>query len=333
MNPGYLLFLAILVMSLGILPVFLAEGDKEEQRDREEEKREEKEEVKETAKGVALIETHYLVFGILFLIVASAAGAFITMIYAGPSKSVEKIPAAPTRVRAHAQGGEAIFAPPALQEAPGNVRSAVTFGYNIMMDTRKYAPSFVGPKTGLSCRNCHFEGGRTQESISLVGVSAVYPKFMKQYNFPISLDVRVGECFKRNLSGKAPSPDSSVMQALLAYYHWISQGVPIGAEVPWLGLKPLGSKHIPNVRVGLRLFTDRCTMCHGPVGQGSAMAPPLWGEGSFTNGAEMNDVKKLSSFIFHNMPLGRPDLRMEQALDIEGFLVSQPRPAYKSQIK
>jgi len=40
-----------------------------------------------------------------------------------------------------------------------------------MMQTHQYAPDYVGNK--LKCHNCHFEGGRMKDTISLVGAPAV----------------------------------------------------------------------------------------------------------------------------------------------------------------
>src|SRR5665811_1270870 len=64
-------------------------------------------------------------------------------------------------IRSHA-----VFNPPALEEAPEGIREAVLLGYKIMTETKKYAGEYVG--NDLSCTNCHFDGGRSKDTISPV---------------------------------------------------------------------------------------------------------------------------------------------------------------------
>ena len=58
----------------------------------------------------------------------------------------------------------------------------------------------------------------------------------------------------------------------------------------------------------------------------SGDAPPLWGEASFNQQAEMTDVFKLASFVQLNMPRTNPILTPDQALDVATFINNQPRP-------
>jgi thiosulfate dehydrogenase len=58
--------------------------------------------------------------------------------------------------------------------------------------------------------------------------------------------------------------------------------------------------------------------------------PPLWGAGSFNDGAGMARLIAAANFLHFNMPHGtdytNPQLTPEQALDIAAYVVSQPRP-------
>jgi len=119
-------------------------------------------------------------------------------------------------------------------------------GYNIMTDTRKYADGYVGNR--LDCDDCHFKGGITEGGknggLSLVGVAATYPKFRKRQNYAVDLVARTNDCFERSMNGKPLPPDSKEMTAIVTYYQWISKGLPIYADIPWLGIK-LIKKSIP----------------------------------------------------------------------------------------
>jgi thiosulfate dehydrogenase len=78
---------------------------------------------------------------------------------------------------------------------------------------------------------------------------------------------------------------------------------------------------------GREIFATTCTRCHGAEGQGTALAPPLWGAGSFNIGAGMARLRTAAAFIRHNMPFDRPGtLSDQQAFDVAAFIVSRPRP-------
>jgi thiosulfate dehydrogenase len=218
------------------------------------------------------------------------------------------------------------FNPPKPENAPEKMRDAVMLGYNILMDTQKYASKYVGNK--LNCRNCHFKAGSIEDTLSLVGVAATYPKYRTREKYSVDLVERTNSCFERSLNGKPLPANSKEMQAIMAYYHWISKGIPIYADVPWLGLKHLKSTHKPNATEGKKLFEDKCSPCHGKEGQG-IVAPPLWGNNSFNDGAGMSKLENFAAFDHAFMPKGNPDLSEAQALDIAAFVTSQPRPHFE----
>lgn len=219
------------------------------------------------------------------------------------------------------------FNPPRLEDAPPDIRDAVMLGYNIMLDTGKYAPAYTG--NGLNCSNCHFNAGLSQDGIPLVGVAAIYPKYRSRTNYATDLVARTNECFERSMNGKAAPVTSREMQALQSYYAWISRGVPIYSKVPWLGVKKIKPDHAPNSDTGATVFRARCSTCHGADGQGTIQAPALWGPKSFNDAAGMNDVEMLASFAFANMPRGTPDLSREQAFDVAAYIISRPRPHFQ----
>ncbi len=237
-------------------------------------------------------------------------------------------------VLAQAQSGAAtvVYNPPKLEDAPANIRDAVTYGYNIISNTQQYAKDYVGNQ--LNCTNCHFSAGITQGGenggIPLVGVGAKYPMYRDRTKYATSLELRTNECFQRSLNGKAPAFDSKEMQAILAYYQWISKDIPIYAQVPWLGLSQLSSSHQGDKTAGGSIFAAKCTPCHGTDGAGTNIAPPVWGNQSFNDGAGMANAATLASFIKLNMPKGNPTLSTEEAIDVATFVDGQPRPHFQS---
>lgn len=219
--------------------------------------------------------------------------------------------------------------------APPTIYDQVMEGYRIIMDTQKYAKDYAGDR--LNCRNCHFEGGNTMGgqngSISLVGVSFVYPKYFERAGKTISLGERVNACFERSLNGRPLPLDGKKMQAILAYLNWISTPVRGLKKFPWLGLPKIISNHTPDPNRGQALYEAHCSSCHLSDGSGTHLEigekvlniPPLWGSGSFNKQAGMYKVETMAPFILLNMPLKDPVLSEEQALDISQYIHNQPR--------
>lgn len=216
-------------------------------------------------------------------------------------------------------------------QAPESIRALVKLGYHVMIDTPKYAQEYVHDH--LSCTNCHFDGGATTggqgNGISLAGVAAKYPRYDMKFGKVIDLQERINHCFEASMSGKPLPLDSELMLALNVYLHWISKGMPIYEEVPWLGVKAIKSSHQPDAVKGKKGYFLYCATCHGNHGEGEVVdsihLPPVWGKESFNKNAGMNRIEILAPFILLNMPHNDPDLTSEQALDIAQFIIQQPR--------
>lgn len=217
------------------------------------------------------------------------------------------------------------------ETAPETMLTKILYGYHIMLDTKQHCPQNCG--NTLDCNCCHFNGGNTlggkNRGISLVGVSAMYPKFSKRDNKEIALTDRLNNCFMRSLNGKPLSMDSYEMEALVAYLNWISHEVMDAPMLPWLGLAPVPSNHIPDSVAGEKVYHDHCMICHGENGEGNPGVPPLWGPNSYNDGAGMNMLPMLSSFVWLNMPHGQPCLTPEQALDVASYVIGRPRPHFE----
>jgi len=243
-------------------------------------------------------------------------------------------PSSPRAILAGGSGGpslqasQVVFDPPSPEDAPTDIREGVMLGYHILMDTQTNAKEYVGNK--LNCRNCHFNAGRERNTLSLVGVAVKYPMYRERRKYVTDLVTRTQGCFERSMNGKALPPEGKHMQALMAYYHWISKGLPIYADIPWLGLKKLKSGHKPDPAAGKQVFAQVCARCHGEGGLGTAIAPPLWGPESFNDGAGMHKMKNFSAFTHHFMPKNNPTLSVDQALDVSAYATSQTRPHFSA---
>lgn len=226
--------------------------------------------------------------------------------------------------------GQALFNPPRPEDAPESIREEVMLGYKIMTETSKYAWQYVGngKDSKLSCSSCHFEGGRAMDSISLVGVGATYPRYRDRNEYTVDLGIRIQGCFDRSMNGTPPPLDGQIIQSLLVYLQWISKDIPIYAELPWTLPESLGNPHKPDTANGATVYKDVCARCHGINGEGTDIAPPLWGNESYNDGAGMHRVRTLSTFAWRFMPKNAPSLTQEQALDVAAYIHEKPRPKF-----
>jgi thiosulfate dehydrogenase len=158
--------------------------------------------------------------------------------------------------------------------------------------------------------------------------------YNKRAGHIISLRDRIEECFVRSENGTPLPYDSPEMQAIVDYIDWISQPEP--ARMSFVGRGLITLPHLkPDPRRGASVYAEQCAGCHGDQGEGRApLFPPVWGPNSFNDGAGMNGIDKMAAFVQHNMPQNRPGiLSAQDALDVSGYIHSQPRPAFNEKYK
>ena len=270
-----------------------------------------------------------ILFGLVTILLPAIAGGILSLILSNfISLSPLKIskPSGAPSPSAIEKINTVSFNPPQPQEAPADIRDGVMLGYHILMETQKYVPQYLGNK--LNCRNCHFEAGRTKKGVSLVGVGAAYPKYTERHRSSVNLVMRTNDCFERSMNGRPLPSDSKEMNAIITYFQWISKGLPVYANIPWLGLRFIESTHRPDVAKGKEVYAKKCAACHAINGQGTVIGPPLWGKESFNDGASMARVEYLAVFAREFMPQGNPNLTDEEALDVAAFATRQPRPHF-----
>lgn len=229
---------------------------------------------------------------------------------------------------------------------PGNL---IRYGFRLISETHaapkpdRAGGSQTPAGNALACRNCHQERGTKQFGIPWVGVISRYPRFQARELREVDLPGRINGCFQRSLNGRALPKGGEEMKAIVAYMSWLSRDAPaalIGRGVPAI---PYPDRQA-DLRQGKEIYKVYCQSCHGMNGagyrsrsagaSGGPVVPPLWGKGSFNNGAGMHRLLIAAAFVRANMPLGtpwnRPVLSVGQAYDVAAYFNSFPRPTMRN---
>jgi thiosulfate dehydrogenase len=232
--------------------------------------------------------------------------------------------AAPPTPAQHASAID--YLPPSDSQIPaGPLGESIRRGQALLTRTTDSLPAHA-PGT-IQCASCHLDAGRRRDAAGLSGVSARFPKFMDRTGAVISIEDRVNYCFTRSLAGRKLPTDSREMRDIVAYFAFISTGVPVGAHVRGEGMPAMPRLSGDSAR-GAAIYATTCVACHGGEGQGTGtVIPALWGPKSYSIGASMAREERAASFIRHFMPLGAPGtLSDQQAFDVARFVNSHARP-------
>lgn len=206
-------------------------------------------------------------------------------------------------------------------------------------DVSDPAKRFAG--NNLACGSCHLQAGTKKFGLPVYGLARDFPAYSARAGADITLPDRLNSCMQRSMNGRALPADSPEMQALIGYIDFLSRGLPAGEK-----LTGYGSGNMPELdraadpERGKAVYAKACALCHGPEGAGirrsapwtdlGDLVPPLWGPGSFNNGAGMNRLITAANFLHANMPHGtdylNPQLSVDAAWDVAAYMVSQPRP-------
>lgn len=249
------------------------------------------------------------------------------------ASSAALVPVAATRSAAPAKSEKThLFTPPPESAIPNNEFGAmVREGELIFRHTGKYASVYVG--NGLTCEDCHLNGGRRPGSAPLWAAYVRYPRYRSKNHMVNSYADRLRGCFRFSMNGTPPPPGSTVIKAITAYSYWLATGAPTGANLPRAGYPDPGTpSQKPSYDRGLVVFNSDCTLCHSGNGRGQKalgqyVFPPLWGPDSFNWGAGMAKVNTAAAFIKANMPFSLGgSLTIQQAWDVALFMDSHERP-------
>lgn len=231
------------------------------------------------------------------------------------------------------------YNPPSIEEVPdGPEKEAILRGHELVNNTsevlRSEAASVEDGEAAvnaLSCTSCHAGAGLEEDSSSLVGMTAVYPEYISRSDEIITIEERINGCMVRSMNGEPFAEDDEDLDAMVAYLQYISEGIPVNAELPWRKTNVMEDVPIPDVADGEALFQQSCIACHAQDGSGtgSNTGPALWGEGSFNDGAGLARMSNMAGYIQNNMPKGNEkSLNDQQAADLAAFILSQDRPEF-----
>lgn len=207
----------------------------------------------------------------------------------------------------------------------GPLGASINRGRALLANTRDSLPEHV--RNQLRCMSCHLDEGRRRQG-SWIGVYARYPQYRPRSGSVETLEFRINDCFKRSMNGKPLPDDSREMRDMVAYLAFLSRGLPVGGAsshlVPLLELIPADSAR------GSVIYATKCVACHGQRGEGTVVAPPVWGPNSYNIGAGMSRVRTAATFIKYNMPFDRPgSLGTQEAFDVATYINRQPRPDHR----
>lgn len=222
--------------------------------------------------------------------------------------------------------------------ADPKVADAIRLGFDLVRNTYELMPEYVGNR--LTCGNCHLNAGQRDRALPLVGVATTFPQYRSRGDRLISLEDRIAGCFLRSMNGTPPPYGSPEMLAISAYIAWLSEGQPMYARPDWLGRNQIARENrIPidrlDVRRGEQIYAQQCSSCHGTDGQGLdlgvARPGPLWGPGSWNDGAGAARIYTLAGFIRYAMPLFEPGALSDgDAQHVAAFINSHERPVFPS---
>lgn len=210
---------------------------------------------------------------------------------------------------------------------------------------------FIGPEVAdpakryagnnLACVTCHVDAGGRKFGNPWVGTFVSFPQYRGREDAISTTEERINGCMERSMNGRKLPLDSPEMKAMVAYMHFLSTNIPVGAKVEGTGVLRLKlMDRAADPVAGKQVYMTYCVACHGAEGQGVRRGkvgdadgyqfPPLWGPDSYNNGAGMSRGILAAGFIKGNMPSGtthaKTVLSDEQAFDVAAFINSQPRP-------
>lgn len=219
----------------------------------------------------------------------------------------------------------------------------VRYGRELIENTSYY----LGPKgivaqitNGMNCQNCHLNGGTVPWGNNYGAVVSMYPQFRARSGGIETIVKRISDCMQRSLNGQAVDSNSKEMKAIIAYMHWLGDGIPKKHKPKGSGIMDIPYlDRAADPQNGKQVFINKCQRCHGADGQGQKNPegngytyPPLWGPNSYNTAAGLFRISRFAGYVKNNMPFGEveyhnPQLTDEEVWDVAAFVNSQPRPS------
>lgn len=230
---------------------------------------------------------------------------------------------------------------------PGNgvaFEATAEYGRRLIRNTpEEMGPAHEDPAmryTGshLDCASCHLDSGEKPGTLSLLQSASRYPRFSGRDGGEGDLRDRIQGCMTRSMNGRELPRDGVQMVSMELYLNSLWAQTQAMSKSRLVADEPPAFREpdrAADIQAGELVFEESCSVCHGVDGLGlqatlnikdGYLFPPLWGPDSYNNGAGMGRVLTAALFIKARMPLGKPDLSDDQALDVAAFINSKDRP-------
>jgi len=112
-------------------------------------------------------------------------------------------------------------------------RATVLRGRAILLATRDSLPRNVG--NSLRCASCHLDGGLRPNAMPWVGSYARFPQYRTRSGKVDLIEDRVNDCFERSMNGRRLDATGRDMRAIVSYFAFLSNGIPVGVEMEGQG--------------------------------------------------------------------------------------------------
>ena len=191
-----------------------------------------------------------------------------------------------------------------------------TRGFALLNNFRDSLPAHSGNR--LRCTSCHLDNGSRPAAMPWLGTTTRYPRYRERPGKEESLARRINECIARSLAGKMVPEGGQDMRDMVAAIGTLRDTPrPPDARVVKVAGQP---------EAGRDGYAAQCARCHGTTGEGTPLAPAVWGADSYSIGAGLARQFSLATFLRHNMPHDKPaSLSDQEAADIAAFVLTQPR--------
>ncbi|MEW5787545.1 MAG: c-type cytochrome [Pseudomonadota bacterium] len=214
---------------------------------------------------------------------------------------------------------------------------------------KKFSDGTPYSTSNIACSSCHFTGGHVPSGTPMYQSPAKYAglPYFRPLNYNRDLEDSIVDCFRNCMNtSRTLSKSDPVMQDMVAYIHWLSEGVtdPNMQGTGWVNLPGTAlpavdanvANMVANPAKGKTLYRDKCSSCHSKDGAGKGeyrrgenrpRTPALWGDHSYSRGAAFYNSQNLAGYIRTHMPYGKPNtLSAQQALDMAAYINDQARP-------
>ena len=235
--------------------------------------------------------------------------------------------------------GEYVHVPPTMEDLEKSdfhpeLKRVIRRGHDLFVNTQQLRDKNVF--NNMNCSSCHLGEGRLPFAGPVWPAAVTLSDYRGKNDHVNNLEERIVGCFTYSMNGTPPAYGSDDMVALTTYHQWLAKGVPMYQDGKTMYGRGYPKLEQPEKKMdyerGAQVYKENCSICHGDDGAGvvqndTVVFPALWGDDSYNWGAGIIRHYTLSSFIKHNMPLGRPNsLTDQEAWDVAYYINTQERP-------